>query len=459
MEPQMQNIVETLEKELTAEDIDTHIEGCIGCGNCGNACAWYLATNDPKYHPKTKSDIIRKVYNAYMDPAGKLKVFLGLIKKPDIKDLEEMRDAFWSCTTCGRCSLACMQGVSNRRLTRIGRTCYDAANILPGIVHKIRTNCRIYQHSFGLTREQVHDNIIMKNLAPRGIQVPVDVEGADYLFVCSAIGNTKIAPEKAHTATSIFNAATHLANFKYTISSKIIDTGTEAMAVVCNPELQKQYLKRIEVEAERLRVRAILVPECACDIRMFLVDSAQILGRNIEYPMDYIDNLLHTWIEKGNIPVEKLNIKATYHDPCWTTRLTGYIEEPRELLKEIIEEENFIEMMPNREYNYCCNSGAGPLRMYPSKEGEINLRQKISILKAKQIEATGVDYVLTPCVTCYLSLKDVVKTYNLKTKAEMLVDKVYEAMMNALKKQGKEDIVKLPAYYDKIPEQFRYIKK
>lgn len=459
MERQMQIFVDALKKELTAEDIDTHIEGCIGCGNCGNACPWYLATNDPKYHPKTKSDLIRSIYHAYIDPIGKIKAELGLIKKPTVKDLEEMRDVFWSCTTCGRCSLACMQGVSNRRLTRIGRTCYDAANILPDIVHKIRTDCRIYQHSFGLTNEQVQGNVMMKNLAPRGIQVPVDVEGADYLFLCSAIGNTKIAPEKAYTIISIYNAATHLAGFKYTISSRIIDTGTEAMAVVCNPELQKQYLERIEAEAERLRVRAILVPECACDIRMFLVDAARILGRNMKYPMDYVDHLFYDWIHTKKIPVEKLNDKVTYHDPCWTTRLSGYIEEPRKLLKEVINEDNFIEMTPNREYNYCCNAGAGPLRMYPPKEGEINLRQKVSVFKAKQIEATKADYVLTPCATCYLSLKDTVKTYNLPTKAEMLVDKVYEAMMKGLKKEGKEDLVKLPAYYDKIPEQFRYIKK
>lgn len=455
----MQKFVEALEKELTAEDIDTHIEGCIGCGNCGHACPWYLATNDPKYHPKTRSDLIRKIYYAYIDPIGRLKASLGLIEKPTVKDLEEMRDVFWSCTTCGRCSLACMQGVSNRRLTRIGRTCYDAANILPDIVHEIRTNCRIYQHSFGRTREQVFGEVLQKNLIPHGIQVPIDVEGADYLFLCSAIGNTKVAPEAAHTIISIYNVATHLAGFKYTISSRIIDTGTEAMAVVCNPEMQKQYLERIEAEAERLRVRAILVPECACDIRMFLVDSAGILGRNMKFPMDYVDHLFYDWISSGKIPVEKLKIKVTYHDPCWTTRLSGYIEEPRKLLKEIVDEENFIEMTPNREFNYCCNAGAGPLRMYPSKEGEINLRQKVSQFKAKQIEVTGADYVLTPCATCYLSLKDIVNTYKLKTKASMLVDKVYEAMMLALKKQGKEDLVKFPAYYDKIPEQHRYLKK
>ncbi|MFN3528151.1 MAG: (Fe-S)-binding protein, partial [Candidatus Altarchaeaceae archaeon] len=452
----MQVFVEALEKELTAEDIDTHIEGCIGCGNCGNACPWYLATNDPKYHPKTRSDLIRKIYYAYIDPIGKLKASLGLIEKPTVKDLEEMRDVFWSCTTCGRCSLACMQGVSNRRLTRIGRICYDAANILPDIVHKIRTNCRIYQHSFGLTRDQVFENVIQKNLIPHGIQVPIDVEGADYLVLFSAVDNTKVAPESAHTIMSVFNVATHLAGFKYTLSSRIIDTGTEAMAVVCNPEIQKQYLERIEAEIERLRVRSILIPECPCDIRLFLVDSAAVLGRNMKFPMDYADHLFYDWISSGKIPVEKLKVKVTYHDPCWTTRLTGYIEEPRELLKEIVDESNFIEMTPNREFNYCCNGGAGPLRMYPPNDGEMNLRQKVSQFKAKQIEITNADYVLTPCTTCFLTLRDIVKTYNLKTKASMLIDLVYEAMMLGLKKQGKENLVKFPAYYDKIPEQYRY---
>lgn len=90
----MQKFVCALEKELTAEDIDTHLEGCIGCGNCGHACAWYLATGDPKYHPQIRSDVIRKVYKAYIDPVGMVLAKFGLIKKPTVKDLEEARDSF-----------------------------------------------------------------------------------------------------------------------------------------------------------------------------------------------------------------------------------------------------------------------------------------------------------------------------------------------------------------------------
>ncbi|CEG13061.1 conserved hypothetical protein [groundwater metagenome] len=452
MEPQMQKFVEAVEKELTAEDIDTSIEGCIGCGNCGHACAWYLVSNDPKYHPKTRADVVRNIYKTYIDPLGKIKANLGLIKKPTVKDLEDMRDAMWACTTCGRCTLACMQGVSSRRMIRIARTAYDAAGIQPPIVQKIKNDCIVHHHSFGSTKEEVFGRVLPV-LQKAGVQVPIDVVGAEYLWICSAIGNTKVYETEAAVMVGMLNAM----GINYTISSQIVDTGTEMQAVVGNRALTKQYLERIEEQAKRLHVKGILLPECACDIRELIVEASDVLGRQFEFPIAYVDTLAINSINSGKIPVEKVEMTATYHDPCWTSRLTGYVEEPRDLLKKVVT--NFVEMTPNREYNYCCNAGAGPLRMFPSTEGEINLRQKVSILKAKQIEATNADAVLTPCATCYLSLKDIVKVYNLKTKAESLISVVYKAMMNALTKEGKTDIVKFPVNYDKIPESFRYIKK
>jgi len=448
----MQKFVEAVEKELTAEDIDTSIEGCIGCGNCGNACPWYLVTNDPKYHPKTRADVVRNVYKAYIDPVGKIKASLGLIKKPTVKDLEDMRDAIWTCTTCGRCTLACMQGVSNRRLIRIARTAYDAAGIQPDIVKKIKNDCIVYHHSFGSTREEVFGRVLPV-LQKAGLQVAVDVVGADYLWISSAVENTKVYDTEVPAMVSVLNAM----GINYTISSQIVDSGTEMQAVVGNRALRKQYLERIEEQAKRLHVKAILLSECACDIRELIVEASDVLGRQFEFPVAYIDNLVIDAINSGKIPVEKVEMTATYHDPCWTSRLSGYVEEPRELLRKVVT--NFVEMTPNREYNYCCNAGAGPLRMFPSKEGEINLRQKVSVLKARQIEATNADAVVTPCATCFLGLKDIVKVYKLRAKAETLISVAYEAMMKALQKQGKTDIVKFPINYDKIPEQFRYIKK
>ncbi len=44
----------------------------------------------PKYHPKTRAEVVRNVYKAYIDPVGKIKANLGLIKKPTVKDLEEI---------------------------------------------------------------------------------------------------------------------------------------------------------------------------------------------------------------------------------------------------------------------------------------------------------------------------------------------------------------------------------
>jgi Fe-S oxidoreductase len=67
---------------------------------------------------------------------------------------------------------------------------------------------------------------------------------------------------------------------------------------------------------------------------------------------------------------------------------------------------NFIEMTPNREHNYCCNGGAGGMRLPENTE----LRRKISVLKANQIRVTGAEYVTSPCVVCTLSLEDTCHT-------------------------------------------------
>lgn len=436
----MQKFVDALRQELTAEDIDTHLEGCIGCGNCGHACNWYLSTNDPDLHPKTRSDIIRKIYNYYLSPEGKILGKLGLNKEPTIEDLKKLEDTAWKCTMCGRCTLACMQGVSNRRLTWIGRSALSAAGIGPKPINALKENSRKYGHAAGCDYEGSMGKIV-KHSKEEGLEVPVDVEGADYLWVCSALGNTKVV-DKSPAVVKLLNYL----GVKYTISSKVIDTGLEVHQIACDRTLGTKMMKDLEDEAKRLKVKAILMPECPCDIRTYFVEAERWLGRPLEVEVDYLDALLLDYAKAGKLPLEKLDIKTTYHDACWSARLTGYIDEQRELLNMCVKE--FVEMTPNREYNYCCNGGAGTMKLYPVEE-EItkpNLRRQVSKIKYEQIKAAKTDWVVMPCAACYLSIKDTLKHYGSNVKPEVMVDIVAQSMEAALKKRGKEetDKMKLP---------------
>ncbi len=202
-------------------------------------------------------------------------------------------------------------------------------------------------------------------------------------------------------------------------------------------------LEEWEQEAERLGVKKILLVECGCDARTLYAEASETLGRPFRYPIVSVDTLMLDLIREGRLPIEKTSLSVTLHDPCYATRLSGLGDTFRDLLHLVTDD--FIEMTPNREYNYCCNGGAGGMRLPENTD----LRRRISVLKANQIKATGAAYVTSPCVVCTLSLEDICRTYGLAQPDErmalVLFEVVYAAMEPALAKRGELDRMLVPA--------------
>ncbi|WP_049762766.1 (Fe-S)-binding protein [Chloroflexus aggregans] len=438
MEAEMQLFVDSLRRNMTAEDV-VNLEACMNCKMCGEACAWYLVTGDEKLHPTHKTGFLRQIYQRYLTVEGRIGGALGLVPTPTVADLKENMQYFWACTACGRCTLACPSGISIRRMVRLARAAYTDSGLSQTnpTIRSIIENTDRHRHSFGLTAAQVLGRVGLF-LRSEGLEVPVNVSGAELLFVCPAAGNTKI-PDYGIKLIKILNAA----GVSYTISPYVIDTGTEIDHIAVHHNLSKQMLLDWEEEADRLGVKAILLVECGCDTRTLYAEATETLGRPFRYPIISVDSLMLDLIREGRLPVEKTQLKVTLHDPCYATRLSGLGDLFRELLNLVTD--NFIEMTPNREHNYCCNGGAGGMRLPENT----NLRRKISVLKANQIRATGADYVTSPCVVCTLSLEDTCQTYNLSPTGErmalVLFEVVYAAMEPALAKRGELDRMRVPA--------------
>lgn len=438
MEAEMQLFVESLRKNITAEDV-VNFEACMDCKMCGEACAWYLVTGDEKLHPTHKTGFIRQIYQRYLTIEGRIGGALGLVPTPTVADLKENMQYFWACTACGRCTLACPSGLSIRRMVRLARAAYSDSGLSNAnpTIRSIVENTERRRHSFGLTAAQVLGRVGLF-LRSEGLEVPVNVHGAEMLFVCPAAGNTKI-PDYGIKLIKILNAA----GVSYTISPYVIDTGTEIDHIAVHHNLSKQMLLDWENEADRLGVKSILLVECGCDTRTLYAEATETLGRPFRYPIVSVDSLMLDLIRQGRLPIEKTDLKVTLHDPCYATRLSGLGDLFRELLTLVTD--NFIEMTPNREHNYCCNGGAGGMRLPENTD----LRRKISVLKANQIRATGAEYVTSPCVVCTLSLEDTCQTYNLSPTGErmalVLFEVVYAAMEPALAKRGELDRMRVPA--------------
>lgn len=438
MEAEMQLFVDSLRKNITAEDV-VNFEACMDCKMCGEACAWYLVTGDEKLHPTHKTGFIRQIYQRYLTIEGRIGGALGLVPTPTVADLKENMQYFWACTACGRCTLACPSGLSIRRIVRLARAAYSDSGLSNAnpTIRSIVENTERRRHSFGLTAAQVLGRVGLF-LRSEGLEVPVNVHGAEMLFVCPAAGNTKI-PDYGIKLIKILNAA----GVSYTISPYVIDTGTEIDHIAVHHNLSKQMLLDWENEADRLGVKSILLVECGCDTRTLYAEATETLGRPFRYPIVSVDSLMLDLIRQGRLPIEKTDLKVTLHDPCYATRLSGLGDLFRELLTLVTD--NFIEMTPNREHNYCCNGGAGGMRLPENTD----LRRKISVLKANQIRATGAEYVTSPCVVCTLSLEDTCQTYNLSPTGErmalVLFEVVYAAMEPALAKRGELDRMRVPA--------------
>ena len=130
--------------------------------------------------------------------------------------------------------------------------------------------------------------------------IPVDVEGADMLYVALA-GAHSIIP-----AAAIFNAAKE----NWTLSFfEAVNFG----AFVGDPTRTKLILDRIVNEAKRLKVKEVCICECGTAFRVM----KQLSGKQ-PFKVSSITEVHARYLREGRIRLEKNKFQdpITYHDPC-----------------------------------------------------------------------------------------------------------------------------------------------
>ncbi len=127
------------------------------------------------------------------------------------------------------------------------------------------------------------------------------------------------------------------------------------------------------------------------------------------FEIQSIIQLYAQWVREGKLKVNSdwnkdLKVKFTVQDPCQLVRKTfgdPVAEDLRYVVKSVVGEENFIDMVPNRSNNYCCGGGGGFLQAGMPEE-----RRKYGEMKANQILNTGAAYCITPCHNCHAQVHD-----------------------------------------------------
>ncbi len=394
-----------------------YLETCSRCGLCTKACHVHESMPHVKYIAAYRAEIVRRIYKKYFKGQGKAWSSLGESKELTEMALEELYEAAYSCTGCRRCMVYCPFGIDTQMIMSIAKLLLVGAKQEPEILTLLADtsiekgkSLDVFKEGFLQGVKSLEEKVLEKwKLEAGATPIPVDVEGADLLYVALA-GAHSIIP-----AAAIFNAAGE----HWTLSFfEAVNFG----AFVGDPTKTKVIMKRIIDEANRLRVKEVCICECGTAFRVM-----KQLSGNQPFEVVSITELHARYLREGRIHLDKKRFKdpITYHDPCQMARNAGIIDEPRYILKHLTDD--FRDMSPDPKYNWCCGGGGGLVAL---GEETLDFRMKSSSVKADQVRETGAKILTTACENCHTQLSDLNEHYKMGVDVQFLSSLVADALVH-----------------------------
>lgn len=416
MDKELRNELISLFKSKLSQQMQMYLETCSRCGICTPACHAYASMPQSKYTPAYRAEVVRRIFKKYFKLQGKVAPALGAAKILDENSLEELYEAAYSCTGCRRCMVYCPFGIDTQQIMSIAKLLLVGAHAEPELLTMLADvsiakgeDIDGMKKSFMQGLKTLEDRVVEKwKLEAGETPIPVDVEGADLLYVALA-GAHSIIP-----AAAVFNAAGE----HWTLSFfEAVNFG----AFVGDPTKTKLILNRIVNEAKRLKVKEVCICECGTAYRVM----KQLSGSH-SFEVSSITDVHARYIREGKIKLDKnkFNLPVTYHDPCQIARNAGVIDAPRYVLRHLTAD--YRELSPDPRYNWCCGGGGGLVAMGDDTH---DFRMKSAKVKAEQVKQTGAKILATACENCESQLSDLNKHYNMDLEVKFLSSMVADALV------------------------------
>jgi len=178
----------SLEKGINAlrAEIDSSVaafySSCVHCGMCADACLFYTETGDAASTPINKTEPLRRIWKSEFTLVGRIGKMLGLTKPVDEKLLTGWETLVYdNCTLCGRCTMVCPLGLDITLMIHKTREGMAAAGHAPEGLIGATTRAVTVGSPMGVKLPALQSQIkhVEENT---GQTIPMDVEGAEYLF-------------------------------------------------------------------------------------------------------------------------------------------------------------------------------------------------------------------------------------------------------------------------------------
>lgn len=375
---------------LTAEHLVTYVEACLHCGQCAEACHFYVASGDPRYTPAYKLFPVAKAYRRQKWPLA----WLGLAHPLTERDLEEWEELlFDSCTLCGRCTIVCPMGIDIASIVGAARQAFVAAGLGPQDLLQAADNSREKGSPLGVTAEVLRDRLEWLE-DEHEVKLPLDKERADVLLTVSSIELMKY-PGSVVAMAKLLNHA----EVDWTLSTKGYEA-TNFGYLAGKGDVARLMIERVTAAAEAVGAKTVVIPECGHAFGVLRWVGANLLGRPLPYQVFHITEFLAQLKRERRLRFRPMTESITYHDPCQVSRRGGATADARYLLEGFAED--FREMSPTGNYNWCCGGGGGVQAI----ERAAALRHKVFKIKMDQVEETGAKTLVSACSNCRLTMDE-----------------------------------------------------
>lgn len=338
------------------------------CGCCKDECPMYCEVLEETISPKGRNQVIRAIALGELEP-----------------DERAMRVAY-SCLLCRRDELTCLAQLKNAEATETFRQYLIDKGVSPlpehsALVKSLENYGNPWQES-KVARKRWARELAGNKLVPGKTET--------LFFVGCTYALDRSLQEGPKALARLMNKAGE--KFGLLLEDELCCGSTAKR--IGQAKLFEKLRKQNEGLLRSTGVKRI-VTACSGCYKTLKQDYPGLDSRvRIVHSTEYLAEL----IRRGKLPLKKVSMKVTYHDPCHLGRHAGIYDPPREVLQSI-PGLKLVEMKSSRDLSRCCGGGAGVKTAYPE------ISQRAALKRIKDAEKTGAKVLVTTCPFCVQTLR------------------------------------------------------
>nr|MDQ6937939.1 (Fe-S)-binding protein [Actinomycetota bacterium] len=330
------------------------------------------------------------------NPAQYERPLVGTLEQGGVID----PDVLWSCTTCGACVEQCPVDIEHvDHIVDLRRYQVLIESSFPSEAGSMLRNLENRGNPWGLPENKREEWLAEVDFDVRRVSAgePLDAD-IEYLYWVGCAGGLE---DRARKVTVAFAELLHTAGVQFAVlGAEEACTGDPARRL--GNEFLFQMLGQQNVETLNSIERAAplkIVATCPHCFNTLANEYPQLGGH---YEVVHHTQLLAQLVADGRLtPVEPVDKKVTYHDPCYLGRHNKIYSPPREVLATIPALRS-QEMHRCKERGFCC--GAGGARFWMEEK----IGKRINVERTDEALGLDPDLISTACPFCMVMLSDAV---------------------------------------------------